>query len=109
MGSLGQFLLNLFVNLKVFLEVGNFFGQVLVLKNQLLGLFGLELQLWGKLVILQHGQSCGGLELLLFEREEICAHVTDFGEHLISELVSGLDFLALFVSDFSDLGLLLLI
>ena len=79
MGSLGQFLLNLFVNLKVFLEVGHFFSQVLVLKNQLLGLFGLELQLWGKLVILQHGQSRGGLELLLFEREEIGAHVTDFG------------------------------
>jgi hypothetical protein len=42
------------MDLEVFLEVGDFFCKVFVLEDELLGLFGLELQLRCQLMVLKH-------------------------------------------------------
>lgn len=67
MWAFGQLILYLFVNLEVFLEIGCLLEQIIIFENEFFGLFRLELQLWGELMILQHGQARCGRQLLLFQ------------------------------------------
>jgi hypothetical protein len=54
-------------------------------------------------MILEHGQSSGGLELFPFEGDEVPFHILNFVIHFILDFVGGLYFLSFFISDFPQL------
>lgn len=81
MWSFGKFSLNFFVNLNVsfdFVDLGTHF---VICEQQLLSLLGLMIQLSGQLVILQDGESCCGLQLLIIESQQIGFGFFDFVLH----------------------------
>lgn len=103
MGSFSQLIFDFFVDIELLLQGRNLLLQFLISKDEFFGLFGLILELGGKLMILEHGQSSGGLELFSFERDKISFHILDFMIHFILDFVSGLYFFSFLVGNFSQL------
>jgi hypothetical protein len=76
--------------------------ELVIFKNQFLRLFRLELQLACQLMILKNCQPRGCRQLLLLQREQVRAHVADFGQHFVFQLVRGLHLLSFFIGNLSN-------
>ena len=80
-GSLGEFILNLFVDLKLLSKLHDLSLQFFVLEDYLLSLLALVFQLTGELMVLKHGQSSSGLKFFFFEAEQVLPHFPDLVSH----------------------------
>lgn len=80
--SLSQLLLHLLVNLQLLLQLHDRCLQLFIFEDDLLGLLALVFELTSKLVVLQHGQTSGGLQFLLFETQQVLTHFPDLVSHL---------------------------
>ena len=82
MGSLGQLLLDLLVDVKLLFELDDGGLQLLIFEDYLFGLLALVFKLAGKLVVLQHGQPSSCFQLFLLEAEEVLPHLPYLVAHL---------------------------
>jgi hypothetical protein len=73
--------------------------HLIVLVEQLLCLLGLVLELSGQLMVLEDGQTGGGLELLVIECQQVCFGLFDLVEHVFPQLLCCLDLLSLLLID----------
>jgi hypothetical protein len=89
-GPLRQLFLHLLVQLQVFLQCLYLARHRPVLKNQILRLLRLELELAGELLVLLYGQPCGALEFVLIEVEHVDFDLFDLLEHLLAHLLHAL-------------------
>lgn len=80
-GSLGEFILNLFVDLKLLPKLHDLSLQFFVLEDYLLSLLALVFQLAGELMVLKHGQPSSGLKFFFFEAEQVLPHFPDLVSH----------------------------
>lgn len=97
MGAFSKFFLNFFMNLNVSFKSFYLSLHFIVLKQQLFSLLRLILQLSGQLMILEDGQPSRGLQLFIVECQEVSFGLLNFVQHVLSELLCGLDLFALFL------------
>lgn len=109
MRPLCQFLLHLFVNLYVPLQGFDLLLHLVVFEEQLLRLLALVLELRGELMVLQNRQPRRGLQLLVIEGKQIRLGLLDLEQHLLPQLLGGLDLLSFLLSEFKLLLLDLLV
>ena len=55
--------------------------KFLILEDYLFSLFALILELAGELVVLEHSESCCGLQLFFFQAQQVLSHLSDFVSH----------------------------
>ena len=109
MTSLCQLLLDFLVDLDISLESLNLNLILVILVQEALGLLALVLKFSGQLLVLEDGQSCGSLQLLIVQSKQVGLGLFDLEQHLLPQLFSGLDLLKHFLVNFSHpflLGLL---
>jgi len=109
MRSFGQLLLYFFVNFQIFLQIRYFFQKLLILKDQLFWLFGLELKLASQLMVLENSQSSSCIQLFFFERKQVRPHILYFGKHLVSKAIYCLHLFSLLICNFTNFVLFLLL
>lgn len=93
--SLGQLLLNFLMNVNVTDERLNLLLVLIVLQEQFLSLLRLELELGRELTVLEDGEAGRRLQLLIVQREQVRLGLFDLEQHLLSQLLSGLNLLTL--------------
>ena len=106
-GSLGQLFLDLLVKRYVSLEHFNLLSHLVVRLDELLRIFRLVVQLCRQLVILENGETCLSLELLIVESHEVRLRLFDLEVHFLSQLLYVFDFLELSLVDLDHAFLLL--
>lgn len=80
-GSLGQFILHLLVDLKLLPKLHDLSLQLFILEDDFLGLLALVFKFTGELMVLKHGQPCSGLQFFLFEAEQVLPHLPYLVSH----------------------------
>ena len=91
----------------VSLEHFNLLSHLVVRLDELLRIFRLVVQLCRQLVILENGETCLSLELLIVESHEVRLRLFDLEVHFLSQLLYVFDFLELSLVDLDHAFLLL--
>ena len=86
--SLGELLLDLFVDLDLALVRLDLCFHLVVLENEDLRLLRLMLQLGGQLMVLEDSQMCRCLQLLIVHGQQVRLRLLDVEEHFFAQLLS---------------------
>ena len=67
----------------------------MIFEHQVFRAFGLVVKLGSELHVLNHGQLCGALQLILVGDRVLHAHLADLHQHIFTQLVNLLDSVSL--------------
>lgn len=94
-GPLAELLLDGLVDAYVSFQLLDGLVHRIILRDQLLSLLRLVVQLGGQLVVLQNCESCCRLQLLLVQRHQVCLSLFYFVVHFFAQLLDSVDLCSL--------------